>query len=165
MRISRKSDFWRMSLTKSLVLKLHGSPNARVKRPKTLTLIHKRSNFDVNYKNHHSKRRKLGIHQNTCNLQCFEQKPAFEDPPLGPSLASHLGARHDSQAFWRGFWRGLECALMENFPETASELSGNEFLSSNTLMNWGIVRNMKNQSEKVTRMCCGSRPPDPRLAL
>ena len=82
-----------MYLTKSLVLKVHRTPNIDLKRPKTFTLTHKCSNFDVSYKKHLLTTRQLWNHQNTCNLRCFGRKPSFVDPPLGVFLGPQWGLK------------------------------------------------------------------------
>ena len=114
MRIARKNDFWRMSLTKSLVLEVHWTAKIHLKRSKTFTWTHKCSIFDVPYKKHLVTRRKLWNHQNTFNFQCFKRKPSFVDPPLGTSLGPHGRLNTAQKRLRKGFWWGLTCELLEN---------------------------------------------------
>ena len=51
MRIAWKVDFWRMSLTKSLLLEVHWSLKTILKPPITLAWSHKYSDFDLDNKN------------------------------------------------------------------------------------------------------------------
>ena len=160
-----------MSLTKSLVLEVHWTPKIYLKRSKTFTWTQKCPIFDVSYKKQLLTRNKLRNHQNTHNLQWFNWKPSFVDPPPGHLSWASLGLQNVSEAsqklilmgsYMRVAWKGNFCRtsltkslflLFHGTPKMSLKSVENAILVLNTLMKWRLVKHQKNYAKKS----CGTR--------
>ena len=156
MRSAWKSCFWRMYLTKSLVLTVPQTAYIYLKRPKGCTLRHKCSIFDVRYEKHVLPARKLWNHQKACNSQCFWRKHRSWTPPWEPilgaleastrlrSVAEVILTRSHMRIPWKSdFWRmSLTKSLFLAFRgplETEFGALPNKIWAFNTLVTWRIV--------------------------
>ena len=103
MRIPGKGHFWRMSLTKSLHLVVHWTPNTYLKPPTTCTLRHKYSNFDLDDKKHALKRLNCEIIKNVIIYSVLSANHGSRTSPWDSPLGLIRGLTTSQKRSRKGF--------------------------------------------------------------